>query len=654
RSLKYKLSNYVVTEKLLKELPLFSSQIIDMDINKFHPSFKTDDNLDYLQLSMRAENLMSYLNITTIGELLMHSAEQLLQNKNCGRKTIENIHSSIKNYLLIKNKDLSLNWNSFNSMIKSLMKVKDRDFKIFLNKLGVGFDKSQTLDKAGKEFGLTRERTRQILDRLYNLIKNNPTRFLVPLWDIIDFCLDKYYGVVHYDRISLEVCSILNWQNKLEGHALAEFASNCENKYFVDHFNRVMCLKNNECLNCSDFVEKLSDLIEAKGKIPLNEVPGELKDYCLKNCSEKKDKILDSGMFMFSAQKIENIRRDDHFFYSSAEYKRKLKKARIQRLRKKGAIHILTEDILEQAGKALTGDEIEKKLLEQGKSLKHGLAHIAKYCNNIFRWGWGIYIHKKYIKIPYLLIGSIHSYILSELQSEIPFLSVHKVFKKFEVYCKNQNIPSEMALYTTLVIMGNKNLVLPQFPAIFLSRKYANDTIYSILEDYLLEKNEIIDYYTFYDFFINDVGLKKQSFQWYLEKDDNIVKLPQQKISHKKFVYKTITPQQKKNEKKPAEITKPPSYEKPKKVLNLIEKCKSVKIPLSNVEKKLIETFQKNNNSFSKTRLIFFSRRNHVDSLKLINELNELFSEKYKEKLILYKANYFYFNHRFLNDSGWK
>ena len=99
---------------------------------------------------------------------------------------------------------------------------------------------------------------------------------------------------------------------------------------------------------------------------------------------------------------------------------------------------------------------------------------------------------------------------------------------------------------------------------------------------------------------------------------------------------------------------KPPSYEKPKKVLNLIEKCKSVKIPLSNVEKKLIETFQKNNNSFSKTRLIFFSRRNHVDSLKLINELNELFSEKYKEKLILYKANYFYFNHRFLNDSGWK
>ncbi len=656
RSLKYKLSNYEVNEKLLKELPLFSSHVIEMNINELHPSYKIDNALDYLQLSLRAKNLLSFLKISTIGELLMNSSEQLLQNKNCGRKTIENIHGSVKKCLLIKSKDLSLNWNSFNLMIKSLMKIKDRDYKIFLNKLGIGSNKPQTLDKAGKEFGLTRERSRQILDRLYESINNNPARLLVPLWDIIDFCLDKYYGVVHYDMIASDVCSILNWQNKLEGHALAEFALNCENRYFVDHLNKVMCLKNNECLKCRDFIEKLSDLIVVKGKLPLNEVPEELKDYCPKNCSEKKDKILDSGMFMFSAQKIENIRSDDSFFYSHAEFKKKLKKARIQRLRKKGSVYILTEDILEQAGKSLTSDEIEKKLIEKGRSMKHGLAHIAKYCNNVFRWGWGIYIHKKYIKIPYMLIGSIHSYILSELQSDIPFLSIHKVFKKFEVYCKNQNIPSEMALYTTLVIQDNKNLVLPQFPAIFLSRKYANNTIYSILEDYLLEKNEIIDYFTFYDFFINKVGLKKQSFQWYLVKDENIVRLPQQKISHKNYAYKIITPKQEKNEKPPDKITKTPPMEKPKtrKVLDLIAKCKSAKIPLTNVEKKLINIFQKNNDSFSKTRLIFFSRRNRVDSLKLINELNEIFSEKYGAKLILYKANYFFFNKRFLNDDGWK
>ena len=656
RSLKYKLSNYEVKEKLLKELPLFSSNIIDMNINEFHPSYKTDNTLDYLQLSMRATNVLSFLKISNIGELLMHSSEQLLQNKNCGKKTIENMQNSVKKYLLIKSKDLSLNWNSFNSMIKSLMRIKDRDFKIFLNKLGIGSNKPQTLDKAGKEFGLTRERTRQILDKLYESINNYPTRLLVPLWDIIDFCLDKYYGAVHYDMIASEVCSILKWQNKIEGHALAEFAFNCENKYFVDHISKVMCLKNNECLKCSNFIEKLSDLIVVKGKLPLNEVPEELKDYCPKKCSEKKNKILDSGMIMFSAQKIEDIRIDDSFLYSHAEYKKKLKKARIQRLRKKGSVYILTEDILEQVGKAITSDEIENKLLEKGKSLKHGLAHIAKYCNNVFRWGWGIYIHKKYIKIPYMLIDSIHSYILSELQSDIPFLSIHKVFKKFEVYCKNQNIPSEMALYTTLVIRENKNLILPQFPAIFLSRKYSNNTIYSILEDYLLEKKESIDYFTFYDFFINKVGLKKQSLQWYIVKDKNIVKLPQQKISHKRYAYKITVPKQEKNKIKPVEITKTPPAEKPKirKVLNLIEKCKSAKIPLTNVEKKLINIFQKNNSAFSKTRLIFFSRMNHVDSLKLINELNEIFSKKYEAKLILYKANYFYFNERFLNDDGWK
>lgn len=530
----YKLANYEINGKYLNRLPLFSSKPVDMKSNELHPSYKEDEPVEYLLLSMRASRVLAVLGIKTIGELLMNSAEQLLEMRNCGKKTVIDIRVLVKRFLLVKSKGLSLSWRSFNSMVKSLASINDRDFVIFKKKLGIGTGSHQTLKVAGKQYGLTRERVRQIMDSTFDSIRSNPPDLLQTLWDRIDIQLEKYYGPANYDIIADKVSDLFNWKKKVKGHVLAEFAVNCNKKYFVDHYCRLLCHSDHPCLNCKGLTETFHNLIAEKGKISTTEVQPEILHYCQNKCSEK-DKIFDVRMIQFLARKIEDIRIFDDYIYSNQEYKNKLKQKRLLRLREQDPAYDLTDKILFEAGTSLKNTEIEAKLIEYSKKINRGLTQIIKDCENVYRWGWGSYIHRKYIDVPTDLMDSIYNYIQVELDSGIPFLSMQKVFEKYEKQCLDHDIPNDIALYSVLDICDYQDLTLPRFPAIFISDKFAKDTIYTVLEKYLLEKKEAIDFSALYDFFVNKVGLKEPVFQWFVIKDKNIVRLPENKIAHVKY-----------------------------------------------------------------------------------------------------------------------
>lgn len=648
----------MVSEEFLNYLPLFSNEYIKLKFDELHSSYKPNESIDYLLLSIRAKNVLSIFKITVLGELLFLTPKQLMLVRNCGKTTIKDFQETVKKYLLTLDKDLSNTWDSFDSMIRSLLNVKDRDLKILKNRLGFGFEKPQTLEEVGKEFCVTRERIRQILNKVFNKLKSESILCLLePFWDVIDSSLEKYKGAVCYDNIALDICKTLNWDKKIEGHAIAEFIIYFNDKYFIDHQSKIISFKKDECLKCNNFGKNLVILVNDRVKLSIDKATENIQYFCRTNCAEKMlDKRINKGMIYYYICNENNkeIKFKKDLLYSIKEYERKKEIERIQKLREQGSAFILIEDILKSSYISLSKKEIKLKLLEKGKVIKYDIALIIQRCENIFNWDRGIYIHRDNIKITQDLLKIIYLYIEDEFKRKIPFLSIHKVFNKFESECKDEQIPTDMALYSVLLIFKRFEYTLPQFPVIILSEKYANETIPEILEKYLIEKKEPVNYEIMSEYFIKDVGMKNRSFRWHLGKDENIIRLANNMITHRSLLpYCIIKPIEhiiSNIEESDIEL----NSKSINSVINIISFIEDNDIHLSEPQKKVISLFQENNFSLSIMKLKLFSRINKLNGQQLINSINEKYIKEFNSRLVITEKSTMKINERFLDKFGWQ
>ncbi len=656
QSLMTKLKTEKVSENVLFQLPIFSNNEIEINYYELHSSYKMNDPVDYLLLSIRAKHVLTIMKINVLGELLFFTPKQLMVVRNCGKNTIRDFQESVKKYILTLDKDLSNTWNSFDSMIKSLINISDRNLKIFKNRLGVGLEKPQTLEDAGKEFMISRERTRQILNIITKKINSESViSLLQPLWDVIDSSLEKYIGAVSYDDIALDMCKTLHWNIDIEGHAIAEFVSYFNNEYIINHQSRIIGFKKNECLKCNFFWNNLIILVNDKGKLSIDKATEKILYFCRMNCAEKMfDKRINKGMIYYYLCNENNkeIKFEKDLLYSIKEYERKKDIEKKQKLREKESTFILIEDILKNASSSMTKKEIKSILAMKGKIFKYDIAPVIQKCENIFNWDIGIYNHKDNIKISQDLIETIYLYIFREFKRKIPFLTIHKVFNKFNNECKSELIPSEIALYSVLIINYRYEFTLPKFPTIFLSEKYSNETILEVLEKYLIEKKEPVFYEKMKDFFIKDVGIKNRSFYRYI-KNENIIRLANNMLTHKNLLPDIIKPIEhiKSNVK---EYYIEPNSKKLNSVINIINFIEDNNINLSEHQKKIISLFQENNFSVSTMRLKLFSRINKLNGQQLINSINEKFIKEFNSRLVITEESTIKINERFLDKFGWQ
>lgn len=646
-----------ISEEYLNKLPLFSNDTLYRKI-ELHASYKPIESIDNINLTLRSINCLSQLKIKTISELLFLSPSQLFHIRNCGKTTINNFQETVKKYLLTSDKDLSNTWDSFDSMIRSLINVKDRDLTIFKNRLGIGFEKPQTLEDAGKEFVVTRERTRQILNIITKKINSESLIcMLQPLWDVIDSSLEKYNGAVCYDDVASDICKTLNWNKKIEGHAIAEFVIYFNDKYFIDHQSKIICFKKDVCLKCNNFWKNLNILVNDKGKLSIDKATKHIQYFCRTSCAKKMlDKRINKGMILYYLY-IENnkeIKFEEDLLYSLKEYNRKKDIEKKQRLREQGSIFVLIEDILKNASSSMTNKEIKSILEMKGKIFAYDIASLIQKCENIFKWDLGIYIHRDNIQMTQDLLKTIYLYIDDEFKMKIPFLSIHKAFNKFENECKDEQIPTDMALYSALLIFKQFEYTLPQFPAIFLTENFTNETIHFVLEKYLLEKAEPVNYELMREFFVKNVGMKKKSFTWHIQQNDNIVKLSNNMITHRNLLPKTFIKPIDNNKYNKKEIGDDVNSIRKGFVIDVIRLCEINRLHISDTQKKIIKLFQENNFSISTMRLKLFSRINKLNGQQLINSINEKFIKEFNSRLVITEESTMKINERFLDKFGWQ
>ncbi|RYG16965.1 hypothetical protein EON82_24415, partial [bacterium] len=154
-----------------------------------------------LDMSSRATNVCQLVGIGTLGELAQSRQEVLLQAPNCGRRTVDEIERTLAQFDLTfamritgwnppkgrpKSSDgarpthlrpariaVSRNATCLEDELRDLVQlvVQDRNLEMAIKQWGFAGDGRRTLESVGAEYGMTRERVRQIGRRTEDRLK---------------------------------------------------------------------------------------------------------------------------------------------------------------------------------------------------------------------------------------------------------------------------------------------------------------------------------------------------------------------------------------------------------------------------------------------------------------------------------------------------
>jgi len=450
------------------------------------------------------------------------------------------LQEDVRKYLLTKDTDLSSSWLSFDTMIKSIIKISDRNLHIFKNRLGIGLNSPQTLDDSGSSFGLTRERTRQILSSIQKKLNTNiNNNLLMPFWLAVDLVLDNYQGLIYSNDIATEITDLLGWYTAIEGHAIIAF-SELTNKYFIDKEYQLICNKDDNCLDCLFREDFLNHISYSFDKFVISDLIHDYHENYCSNCKHyNSTKLISEGQVKYQLHKTDFSRFyvfHEGSYYSHSKFEEKKKKDRRKQLRENHSAKILFEDFLNSLPCYASQDEIQAFLLKNGLNFDYGLASLLQRSEDVYSWGRGLYIHKSKVYISDELAIELKNYITQNLDNKNQYLAIQKVFNENKELCIDQNIPNKIALYTVLSLSLSHYFQFPGSPLITsLSNKYPQ-SLPILLEHYILSFEKGIEYHNVKNYFVNVIGISFRSFRFQISNNPAIFKLQKDILIHKKYI----------------------------------------------------------------------------------------------------------------------
>ena len=230
------------TEEILSLLPVFSSKKLDnFAVSDLHPGFKGGTRLADFALSVRTSKILKRLGLTTIGEVMLSPYRNLLEQKNFGRKCLKEILAVISSFVLRGDMPLastgskldsgekhSIDYSSYENLIASFvrhcLKTK-RNQEIVCSRLNFP-GTIPTLEQLGSQFGITRERIRQILKRGIALLLVKTHRdLLADFWEIIAQIIIGGGGIISLGELAVALRTLFGWRYPPNPPALGQLLS---------------------------------------------------------------------------------------------------------------------------------------------------------------------------------------------------------------------------------------------------------------------------------------------------------------------------------------------------------------------------------------------------------------------------------------------
>lgn len=159
-------------------------------------------SIDELKLTCRAYNILNTLGVKTLSDLINLEIYKVKRTRNAGIKTIKHIEKTITDFAVSANNS---NANTILEAIELIFSdIVGRNAEIFKKRYGFIDGKSKTLDGIGLEFGITKERVRQIVAKELKNFSKHKKYIIESIIEQFEELLYRYKGVVSINDIMKE------------------------------------------------------------------------------------------------------------------------------------------------------------------------------------------------------------------------------------------------------------------------------------------------------------------------------------------------------------------------------------------------------------------------------------------------------------------
>lgn len=201
-----------------------------------------DDPIDMLGFPTRVENALKNHGIETIGEFSETPLIKMMKFRNIGSKSLdffEKVQKQItnnKNPESFKDDGISKQISIFdiqheeqipNDLLVQLLIERagnDRSIDIIKRRFGFDSGEKQTLDEIGKDYGITRERVRQIQKRSIQRIKHPSTKGRSTIISIINDIFQKNQFIISDSEADYLIGKVFN-SSKFDGSSFLDMIS---------------------------------------------------------------------------------------------------------------------------------------------------------------------------------------------------------------------------------------------------------------------------------------------------------------------------------------------------------------------------------------------------------------------------------------------
>ena len=500
-------------------------------------------------LSKRARNVIVE-NANTLTKLLNLKRSEMFSFRNCGRGTITEIldtQKKFKRQIIEYDLKNELNktifyeelkfpnfWNFsriafdkykilndyantheyINVLIEEICGGENRERNIFLKRMGMSGEKPQSLEVIGQHYNLTRERVRQLLNRIYNRAISLPSQYILSqIVNQIKVIVSENGGIIDKVILLNKLFSTARDSYRFEyATPLFDFISDSQAWQNSNLTNN----KTGTIINSSYFyyLKIISKDLYQIGYSNADEVHSQshwsIDFSMLKSCIDESLASLknNSNNHVISNLLIENslpevgLRIVNNRVYTGGLwdiYFGRLSKAveNFMLLNKNEAHFTLVFDSL-------------RKFRPRDSDFSSRVVHAALGANeNIVLWDRGTFIHKDNIQYPHGLIGKIEKWVLDKLKNNVPFVSAYGPYISFKEECQNHGINNEKYLYSLLKIGSHPLLAYPWVPYIYYNKGEVSRIPNNLfLEEYLQESKGEVTNSELENYALNELCLK--------------------------------------------------------------------------------------------------------------------------------------------------
>lgn len=328
--------------KSLLDYPLFNSFLFSNNTNKFSIisnikipiSFLTDNIINY-DFSRKYIKYFNLLNINTIQDLLFTDSEKILNIYGIGRRKIFNLQNQIIKITIEKiendslkteilnheNKeiiDTSSFQNLFTSYIYYCIK-KSRDVHILFDRLGISDNKIKVYEEIGKQFGITRERVRQIVNESIRLLKLDENLIILDdFWNDIFSIIETSGGVIKVSDVASKLQNRYNWKVPTKVQMLTQMLC-LNNKFKINNDIEMIYVGEYYCLDCSLITSTILNEIQNQTLIiSINTACNLINKRCNTECNKyfENKKIVLPDIIIYKVNQLsDKLKIENNYIY---------------------------------------------------------------------------------------------------------------------------------------------------------------------------------------------------------------------------------------------------------------------------------------------------------------------------------------------------